>query len=517
MAKRRPKKTAPNPALATKRIPWELSFSDPYGWMPWIFGLLALVAGVFAFDSRLGLSGDNAEFIILGRSVAEGHGLTYIHSLDMRPATKYPFGFPMLLAIVHTIAPNSVLGMKVFVLLCFVAAIPLVYRYVLRDNSLLITVLVTIASLTCHFVVDYSHQIMSEIPYLLVSMIALFALEAAVRSRTHRDIAFAVVAVMAVYYVRSVGMSLIAGGTAYFLLHRHYREGGLFFTGCVLLALPYQIRTSMLGGESYAKTWLFRVDPYRADAGEIGWLGLADRVIENAKVYALRELPIALIPAWISNQIPIILGLAASALIVYFIITQILNRKLAGVYLMFYLGACFLWPIVWTDVRLLAPVLPIVFLGIISSCHTILARFSNKTLAGAVATAIALAIIVPNTQAVAALAGQEHRYPPSWSTYFEAARWIDENTEPNVIVACRKAYLMAVISNRKTTSYALTEDVNAVLTSLEDGKADIIVVDQLGFNSTSRYLVPAIVRHKDRFEFVHVVTDPDTYILRLRP
>ena len=321
-------------------------------------------------------------------------------------------------------------------------------------------------------------------------------------------------AVMAAYYIRSVGIALIVGGAVYFILNRRYREGGLFLVGSILLALPWQIRTWMLGGESYAKTWLFRVNPYRPDEGEIGWFGLIERVFTNAKLYTLRELPIALFPAWIPEQIPIVLGLVAGGLLVYFIVTQTLRRQLVGIYLLLYLGACFLWPTVWTDVRLLTPVLPLIFMGIIVSCRDLIGKCCGVTATGISLVVIAGAIIVPNTYTVAALAGLEHRYSPEWSTYFEAGRWIEQNSEADVVVGCRKAFLMSVISKRKTTSYALTEDYDAVLESLVQGQADLVVVDQLKFNSTSRYLLPTIERHRNRFRFLHVVSDPDTYILQ---
>ena len=68
----------------------------------------ALFLGVWTFDSKLSLSGDNAEFITLARSLAQGEGLSYINSPDPRPSTKFPFGFPLLLAPWH--GPSRMTG-----------------------------------------------------------------------------------------------------------------------------------------------------------------------------------------------------------------------------------------------------------------------------------------------------------------------------------------------------------------------------------------------------------------------
>ncbi len=58
----------------------------------------SLGLGVWTFDSKLSLSGDNAAFIIQARSLAQGQGLSHINSPDPRPSTQVPFGFPLLLA-----------------------------------------------------------------------------------------------------------------------------------------------------------------------------------------------------------------------------------------------------------------------------------------------------------------------------------------------------------------------------------------------------------------------------------
>ena len=51
--------------------------------------------GIWTFDAKLSLSGDNAEFITLARSLAQGEGLLHINSPDpsQRPSTLLAFPF----------------------------------------------------------------------------------------------------------------------------------------------------------------------------------------------------------------------------------------------------------------------------------------------------------------------------------------------------------------------------------------------------------------------------------------
>ncbi len=61
-------------------------------------GVVALALSAWTFDPKLSLSGDNAEFITLARSVAAGHGLKYINDPTRPVSSKYPFGLPLMLA-----------------------------------------------------------------------------------------------------------------------------------------------------------------------------------------------------------------------------------------------------------------------------------------------------------------------------------------------------------------------------------------------------------------------------------
>ena len=63
-----------------------------------LWGIAGFVAAAWCFEEKLSLSGDNTEFVILARSLAQGEGLHYVNDPDLKPATKYPFGFRLMLS-----------------------------------------------------------------------------------------------------------------------------------------------------------------------------------------------------------------------------------------------------------------------------------------------------------------------------------------------------------------------------------------------------------------------------------
>ena len=227
-------------------------------------GLCGLLMGILLFDANLSLTGDNAQFINLGRSLADGHGLSETIEGEPIPHTKYPFGFPLLLAITDIIFPDNLIALKSLIVLLYAISIPLTYLLIRRFAPSPIALGVSALCLASPLLLDYSHQVMSEIPFLLFSLIALLLLHRAQKSSTLSTLALAIIAMIAAYHIRSAGIILIGTGIIFFALHKKWKETGLIAIGSLLLALPYQIRNASLGGTPYIKQ-LLSINPYRPE------------------------------------------------------------------------------------------------------------------------------------------------------------------------------------------------------------------------------------------------------------
>jgi len=64
------------------------------------------------YNPAVAMYGDNADFILLGRELASGAS---------GPPSRYPIGFPALLAAVHLVAPAKLWACKALVGLFYVA------------------------------------------------------------------------------------------------------------------------------------------------------------------------------------------------------------------------------------------------------------------------------------------------------------------------------------------------------------------------------------------------------------
>jgi len=105
-------------------------------------------------------------------------------------------------------------------------------------------------------------------------------------------------------------------------------------------------------------------------------------------------------------------------------------------------------------------------------------------------------------------------YPKAYSNYFSLAAWADKNTDMNDIFIARKPQFFYLYSGRKVKKYKNTLDDKELLKDLEKRNASYVVIEQLGYGSTARYLVPAIQKNMSRFQIVKQLKNPDTFLLR---
>ena len=511
--RRQKRREAGPPPVSSPYLDLSRHESKPY-FLP-VLGLAGLLMGLLLFDANLSLTGDNAQFINLGRSLAGGHGLVETIEGEPNPHTKYPFGFPLFLAVVHILFPGDLVALKGLVILFYAASIPLVYLVVRRSASAAMAFGVSALCLVSPPLLDYSHQVMSEIPYLAFSLLALLLLQRAQESKSLSALALAAIAAMAAYYVRSAGIVLIGAGIVFFLLHKRWREAGLVAAGSFLLALPWHLRNAVHGGSPYIDL-LLRINPYRPDEGHLTFEALVERIAVNLELYGLFIVPDILLPGLAGGNH--FIGLACSGLVLYALVAGLAKRQLPAVYLACYLGLFILWPVVWTDTRFLVPAIPILFFAMLTSSAELLQRAVRWIGVKSPQPGMALLFLVPfaaNVLATRDLAGRIGELPASYGNYFAAAEWIRDNTDTQAMVSCRKPYLMNAISHRKAAGY-VWKGPDEVLADFDKKGIDIVVVDQLGFRSTPEFLVPAVNAHMNRFDIVHVVPDPDTYILEFK-
>ncbi len=504
--------------------------------LPAIVALLTLLVGAWTFDAKLSLSGDNTEFITLARSVAAGEGLLHINSPDPQPATKYPFGLPLLLAPIQWLFPGDWVPMKAWVLVIFAAGMAVLYQLAKERVGALPALAVVALSLMAGksylthgpdglvfgpLLLHYAHQVMSEAPYLTFSLLALWLVERGVAREGIRGNPWLIggfVCTMWSYYIRTAGITLIAAVVVYMLLKRDYRRGLIFAGAAFACWLPWTLRNKAVGGGGVYIKQLFMVNPYHPDRGLLDFWGFIDRFIGHIGLYLTRELPNTLVPYFSSAEsifhpASLLLILLAGAATVLCIKRG--ENLLLLVYAALFMSVVLLWP--WPGDRFLIPIVPVlVFLEVwvVLQLREALVAKSGALVGKVLIWGCFLIYVVGQVGGVKRLADySEADYPPQWSRYYQAGLWLKSNAPEDSIVLCRKGYWMYIVSGRRCIGFPFEEPAK-VLAHMEREQADYVVCESLGFPQTQQYLLPAIQEYRDRFEILWQDEVVPTYVLR---
>ena len=470
---------------------------------PLAAALVTLLVSAWTFDAKLSISGDNTEFVTLARSLAAGDGLTYTNRPEPRVATKYPFGLPLLLAPMAaafggwegpgTGTPDWV-AMKWLVVFTFVAGIGAFYLLARQVAGDVGAIAATALAVTNPLTVSYGHQVMSEVPFLAPSMLALWCLQRGIEEegwRNNRWLWAGGAAAIVAYHVRSVGIVLISAPVALLLLRRDWSRAGLIGGVSFVAMLPWVLRNSAAGGGGGYLNQLIQVNPYFPERGLLDVAGLWERVAGHLHFYLSLGLTGTLWPTFEATGSAITPGSVA------------MLALLGG----------FAWRSVQQKRHLLLPVL---LLFSVTAVADGVARLRSK---GAGPTTIVLAGVLrglalqANTRGLTKLARERQAdYRPEWRNYFEAGLWLRANSPEDAIVSCRKAFWFHVVSGRRTFVYAFKEP-DVVVADLDAKVADYAIVEQLGYSHTQRFLVPALQSQADRFPILWHRPNPATYVV----
>ena len=72
---------------------------------------------------------------------------------------------------------------------------------------------------------------------------------------------------------------------------------------------------------------------------------------------------------------------------------------------------------------------------------------------------------------------------------------------------------MYATSGLRGVHYLETEDDAKMIQGMLDKKVDYVLLEQLGFGSTYRYLIPCVQKHQDIFKVALHLPNPDTFLL----
>lgn len=479
----------------------------------WLLGILVvhLVLAFLLFNPRPFTGGDNAHYIILAESIGTGQGYRDLHIVGTPLHAKYPPLYPAALAVVRSLG-GGLAAFKALSVVFTTASLALLFLIGQRRLGTKTALLVTSVAALNPVLLEYSHWVLSEAAFMVLVLTALWAMDHDDNAR--RWVGVAVAAAVLSYFTRTAGLALLMALFVSVGWRRRWRQFGV--VGLVTLAAVgawwrWVANAVASGAEGYGTEFL-RINPYTADEGFLGPVGLVVRVLGNAWTYVIEVIPDTLSGggSGVISAIATIAGVivAGSALVAWW--RGIRRGGALELFALFYTGLILVWPALWTDERFLLPLLPVLLVLSADGIPDAFALVDRKTPGWALplVTACLMVLAVPgNVQRISSTGtcrGEYRRgddlacYNPMWRSFVESARWVRDETPADAVVVSRKPRLFFYFARRRTAPFPLFGDDGAKLAAFEAAGASYVVVSGSAPGSDV-FLVPLILGNPDRF------------------
>lgn len=480
------------------------------------FVTLALVC----LDRDIKVQHDSGVYITLAKALSTGSGYREIFLQHAPPHTRYPPLFPLLLTPTVYFLGYHLVAMKLLIIaLALLALIPL-RAFVREADSEFMAWLVVMFTLTSHGIVFYSQSVMSEIPYLLVSLLALRQLQRLFRQAdwSATTLVLAVALLWAAYLTRLIGVALLAAAVAWTLLEAagplltRIRRAMIIATVGSLPAVAWALRNRWVGDISGTAYW----GDYHLVVSESlvsRVAAILERIGVNLYIYArhIARVIVFYVPAVSDTLLPF---LVAAVVVAGFVWCLRYRRTVLEYYVVFY--ACALVPFPGSrPQRYLVPLIPFIwyyFLVALTRAYLFVRdRWSRddprEQRRWAIAAGVGVVLLLLSNASAATIEnlvkrGREAYYHTvGEERYKDAALWARTHTPPESVFLWAKASLRYLWSDRRGIYPSPDQRPDELLQQARARRFDYVAIDSFSKRDRSTRLL--LERHPDQFCLVY--------------
>ena len=230
----------------------------------WLIPLAVQVVHTFAVSPayRVGSFDDDANYLMAAHVLAAGGGLTSKMPSGATVVAYYLPGYPMLLVPLVWIWGSALWPPRLFSTVCVAALYPLLWAWMGRRGvkpGYRVAVLGLLAINTV--LATYSTMVMAEAPFLLVLVLALFALDRWERLPGVLNATVVVVLMAALVWLKEAGIGLVAGLVLYELWRRRWSRAAGVSLGTAALLLPALAARWASGGSTIGNRYVGEISP----------------------------------------------------------------------------------------------------------------------------------------------------------------------------------------------------------------------------------------------------------------
>ena len=519
-----------------------------------------LILGIFTLVLFLGAvnpffyfhGGDNAEYLMLARSLVHGQGFTSTYTYPVQPHTKYPFFFPLMMAGIIKLFGENLVLIKIMIAWCAAIMAGATYRMWEDQGDKGIALGAALLVATIPFTLQYSVGLLSEIPFAAWVCLTLLLAERALKKDSVKSLPLilCVFFALAAYFTRSVGIVLLPALVGAALLRSPVRSRlKQNLVMATAIALPFLTAFGAWYGRGYLLTHgqgksyfreFFIKDSLDLNSPLIGFGDLIGRTQANGHYY-LEQIGITLGPfaaALGRNRLADLGLLMVLITLIGFVRAMVRRRGAAELYAVAYSLLILIWSS--SENRFLIPLYPVFFyywlkgiegLGLgIARLFPVLNRpaFFRSVLGG-----VSLIMLTSNLGAdfqflstmaqIRKMKGFEinPRFQiiatnEATSRILALAVYLRSHAEPDAVVFARKASLVALASGHQAVGPPLASDPAGFIRDLETNRIRYILVDEM-YRDVPEYMLPALKTYPERFQLVYQIPKTQSSLYRFLP
>lgn len=520
--------------------------------------VLALVVSLLLISDKLFFvfGFDTPNYILLAKSIATGHGYSDINSPGFPPHTQYPPGLPLILAPVLYLFGYNLVWMHLVIIAFALFSMPLIRRVFGSADLPYLGIFIALLTLTSFHFVEFSREILSEVPYLFFSLLGLLFFEKYLQKRESQlYLVLFTAALVAAYFVKMIGITLYAAALSALVLRAlersgrrgtHIRKIAVFAVLAILPFVLFMLRNAHYssGVDTYQSIFL-TADYYNLSSGHAGLISIFARTFRNLGIYVFLPSKMVLMylyawgfPAWVGTLISVIL----LVLMLYGLGRELLRKRgIKEFYVIYFVGLIIAWPVygIGDSYRYLVPMIPFfhyyLFMGIrglaarlapspegaqgalgrrvVALCFGLLLVlnvvaerpfFLSSTVPARVHSSLALlgGNLFRRYEALppTAFSGQEMaRMSPCFRDYILASYYLGTILGPGDVVTSRKPWLTALITGGYVLKFPFTPEREKMLEFFRERKIDYVLVDEC-YRETRDYVIPFMRKYPDLFE-----------------
>ncbi len=493
-----------------------------------VIAVVCAVVFAYTFRPALDMNGDTSQYYIYATSLAQGEGYTELGTLGHPPTSGFPPGYPLLMAPLRAVT-DSIVAQKILNGLFLLGAAVLLFLFLRRVVPQPLALTAVVVSLLNYRVLQFASIMMSETSYLLFSALALWLL---LRFDTDASRPWwrspwfwlLVFAAGYGYMIRTQGITLVAGVAVWMLCTGKWKAAFGFVAGFLLTTLPWAIRNRIAGlGPSRYLDQMLAVDVWRPDLGRVSFGGLVERGFDTLRMLVTKAVPNTVTPymevdyASSATVGEWLAGLTLLALILFGFWRMKRYFAFFAAYTAAVFGIICLWSAPSGN-RYMTTLVPLLEIGLVIGIYTLietgLRRKFDIRRAFSPLWLLLPAVLLAGGRLQAAAEEARRPLPPHYAGFIDAAKTVRRQLPPQTVVCSRKPSVFYVYAGCHVCNFRYTEDDAELIRGLVASKVDYVVLDQLGYAATARYLYPAIRKHPELFEAVAAFRSPQTYLLR---